>query len=140
MKIFKFSFLKKKKSSCHIVRVVFLTMEQPVTGSYQTKARWGGEIHGDNLCWVTFSLPSTLVPEVLTVVFVASHLLWLHTIFSQNQTMCPPSDCGLPPCLLSGPLVTSSAPQPQLIGLGWALHPRRAIRFSFVQNRDSNCL
>lgn len=27
-------------------------------------------------------------------------------------------------------------PQPQLIGLGWALHPRRAVRFSLVQNRD----
>lgn len=55
-------------------------------------------------------------------------------------TFWPPSDCGLPPCLLSGLLATSLVPQPQLTGLGWALYPRRAVRFSLVQNRDSNHL
>lgn len=119
-------------------------MEQPVTGSYRAKAGWGGENcnddHSDSLCWVAFSLQSTLVPEMLTIVFVASHLLWLHAIFPWNLPICPPSDCELPLCLLSGPLVTSSGLQPQLIGLGWALHPRRAIRFSLVQNWDSNHL
>lgn len=106
-------------------------MKQPVTGSYRAKAGWGGDNHNDDhsdsLCWVAF-----LVPETLTVVFVASHLLWLHAIFSQNLPICPPSDCELPSCLLSGPLVTNSGLQPQLIGLGWALHPRRAVGFSLV--------
>lgn len=70
-------------------------MEQPVTGSYQAKVLWGGEIHhddhGDNLCWVAFSLQSTLVLccqplalapyRVLTELdYVPSLRLWASTV------------------------------------------------------------
>lgn len=108
-------------------------MGQLVTGSNQAKTGWRGENHdsdhSDSLHWV-----------VLMLVFVASHLPWLHTIFLQNSRISSSSECGLPPHQLSGPLATGSTPQPQLIRLGWALDLRRAVRFSLVQHWDSALL
>lgn len=91
----------------------------------------------DSLHWVVISFQKTFVPEMLVLVFVASHLLWPHVVFLQNLPTSPPQSVGFHHTCWVGSWPHDQSPGHSWLDSDGPLTQGGRVRFSLRGNWDS---